>query len=175
MINRLLLRTALVAGVLTIPVLSGCDSANSGDNARASTAAASSQTLEVYKSPTCGCCEDWQDHMAEHGMPAEVHHPQDLNAVKADYGIGREYQSCHTAVTEEGYVIEGHVPAVYVQRFLNDPPEDAVGLAVPGMPLGSPGMEIGDRFQPYDILLLTRNGEHRVYASVKEPEQQYSK
>ena len=77
-----------------------------------------------------------------------------------------KWQSCHTAVTKGGYVFEGHIPAKYIEQFLASPPEGALGLAVPGMPLGSPGMEMGGRFTPYDIVLMNKDGSSSVFAHV---------
>lgn len=125
------------------------------------------QALDVYKDPTCGCCANWIDHMQQHGHAATVIHPADLNAVKAELGVIPAWQSCHTAVTETGYVFEGHVPARHIANFLAAPPANALGLAVPGMPMGSPGMEMGGRFSPYDIVLMNRDGTSSVFASIK--------
>ena len=122
--------------------------------------------LDVYKSPTCGCCGDWVTHVEAAGFNAALHHPSDLNQLKTDQGVAPRYRSCHTAVSQDGYVFEGHVPADIMQRFLANPPEDALGLAVPGMPVGSPGMEMGDRFDSYDVWLLTKSGRDRVYQHI---------
>ncbi len=128
--------------------------------------------MDVYKSPTCGCCVDWITHIEDNGFRAKTHHPEDLDRLKADKGIARHLQSCHTGVTQEGYVFEGHVPARYIQQFLEDTPEGAIGLSVPGMPVGSPGMEIGDRFTPYQVILLKTDGNAEVYASIQSPADQ---
>jgi hypothetical protein len=130
--------------------------------------------LDVYKSPTCGCCGKWVDHAAERDFTLAIHHPEDLNRLKSDHGIAPQYQSCHTAVSAEGYVFEGHIPARYIHEFLGAPPVDARGLAVPGMPVGSPGMEVEDRFMPYQILLLKSDGSTTVFAEVSDPGQQYN-
>ena len=129
--------------------------------------------LDVYKSPTCGCCSLWMDHMAEHGFTSTPHHPDALGALKNELGVPLRYGSCHTGVTKDGYVFEGHVPARYVRQFLANPPEGALGLAVPAMPLGSPGMEYQNKFMPYDVLLLGKDGSVDVYASVESYEQQF--
>lgn len=129
--------------------------------------------LDVYKSPSCGCCGVWIDHLEERGFKATIHHPQDLNAVKSKYALPNRFQSCHTAVSKDGYVFEGHIPAKIISQFLAEPPEDAVGLTVPAMPVGSPGMESGDRFMPYDVLLLKENGDVEVFARVETREEQY--
>lgn len=129
-------------------------------------------SLDVYKSSTCQCCEHWIQHMEYTGFETKIHHPEDLNRIKDRYGIKPEYQSCHTAVTSAGYVFEGHIPARFVQQFLENPPEGAIGLSVPGMPVGSPGMEMGERFMPYKVLLLKKDGLSEVYASVNSRDQQ---
>lgn len=129
-------------------------------------------TLDVYKSRTCQCCEHWVQRMEDAGFDTKTHHPSDLNRIKNDYGIAPEFQSCHTAVTSNGYVFEGHIPARFVQQFLENPPDDAIGLSVPGMPAGSPGMEMGDRFTPYKVWLLKKDGSADVFASVNSRDQQ---
>ncbi|MDX1490005.1 MAG: DUF411 domain-containing protein [Pseudohongiellaceae bacterium] len=129
--------------------------------------------LDVLKSPTCMCCSGWVDHAQENGFTAQISHPADLNGAKLRLGIKPEYQSCHTAVSNEGYVFEGHIPAKLVQQFLANPPADALGLAVPGMPVGSPGMEVGDQFQAYDVLVLNKDGSSSLFAHVASPEEQY--
>ena len=117
--------------------------------------------VTVYKSPTCGCCASWVDHLRENGFTVDVQDVDDLQTVKAEHGIPAALQSCHTAIVD-GYVVEGHVPAGDVKRLLVERP-DAAGLAVPGMPVGSPGMEQGDTVQPYDVLLLG-DGQTSVFA-----------
>ena len=119
-------------------------------------AVAAAQTLEVYKSPYCGCCGAWVDHMREAGFAVSVIEQEDLSPVKARLGVPAALQSCHTAVIE-GYVIEGHVPAADVARLLAARPM-ATGLAVPGMPIGSPGMERGARRDPYDVIRFWPTG-----------------
>lgn len=130
-------------------------------------------TLNVYKSLTCECCQHWLQHMDDAGLDTKVHHPADLNQIKNDYGIAPEFQSCHTAVSPEGYVFEGHIPARFIQEFLENPPAGATGLSVPGMPVGSPGMEVGNRFTPYQVLLMKKDGTTDVFVSVERAAQQY--
>lgn len=130
-------------------------------------------TLNVYKEETCGCCVGWIAHMDERGYHSTVFHPKDLYAVKEELGVRRQWQSCHTAVSKEGYLFEGHIPAKYISQFLTAPPEGALGLAVPGMPMGSPGMEIGNRFDSYDVILMMKDGSSKVYATVKTQAEQY--
>jgi len=130
-------------------------------------------TLNVYKSETCGCCVGWIEHMDENGYHSTVFHPRDLNGVKAELGLRPEWQSCHTAVTEQGFLFEGHIPEKFIDQFLASPPQGALGLAVPGMPIGGPGMEMGNRFTPYDVLLINKDGSSSVFASIKSADEQY--
>ncbi len=117
----------------------------------------------VYKSPTCGCCSKWVSHLREAGYEVETNDLNDLSSIKNYYGVQRAFSSCHTAVVE-GYVVEGHVPAEYVKRLLEERP-DVVGLTVPGMPIGSPGME-GPNPQPYDVFSFDKAGRTEVFARV---------
>lgn len=122
--------------------------------------------LQVYKSATCGCCKEWIAHMRSAGFDARVTDLEEsaLQAKKSALGVHEPLRSCHTAVVD-GYVIEGHVPAADVQRLLKDKPKVA-GLAVPGMPVGSPGMEVpGGRTDRYNVLTYTKSGRTGVYAS----------
>ena len=115
----------------------------------------------VYKSPTCGCCGAWVDRMKAAGFEVTTRDVPDVAPIKARYGIPTRLASCHTGLVE-GYAIEGHVPPADIQRLLREKPK-AVGLAVPGMPMGSPGME-GPRKDPYDVLLVQQGGATRVFA-----------
>lgn len=120
----------------------------------------------VYKSPTCGCCNGWIDHMRESGFEVEavdVDYTQ-LGQRKTDAGIPHDLGSCHTAVVD-GYSVEGHVPAAVVARLLKERPADVVGIAVPGMPIGSPGME-GPNPQAYDVIGIRKDGSRYVFESV---------
>ena len=130
-------------------------------------------TLNVYKEVTCGCCVGWIAHMDERGFDSTVIHPTNIAAVKEELGVLPKWQSCHTAVSKDGYVFEGHVPAKYISQFLASPPQNALGLAAPGMPMGSPGMEIGDSFNSYDVLLMKKDGTSEVYVTVKTKAEQY--
>ena len=131
------------------------------------------QHLVVHKSPSCGCCLSWIEHMRTNGFSAAANHPERFAALKRDKGIAPRYQSCHTAVSQQGYVFEGHVPAKFVRQFLANPPAGTIGLSVPGMPLGSPGMQVDDRFMPYQVLLLTTDGKHQIYAQVTRASEQF--
>jgi hypothetical protein len=125
-------------------------------------AAADLPKVEVYKSPTCGCCGKWADHMRQQGFEVTTHNVADMAAARKRLGMPGGVASCHTAVVG-GYLIEGHVPAADVKRLLAEKPK-AVGLAVPNMPNGSPGME-SPRPVPYDVLLVQSNGSVRTFAS----------
>jgi hypothetical protein len=119
--------------------------------------------VEVWKDPNCGCCKDWVTYMEANGFAVKVNDTGNA-AIRARLGIPQKLGSCHTALVG-GYAIEGHVPAADVKRLLKDKPQ-AVGLAVPGMPVGSPGMDgkiYGDRRDAYDVLLLARDGSSKVY------------
>jgi hypothetical protein len=129
--------------------------------------------LDVYKSRTCGCCKKWIDHVEADGFEANVNNITFLDDLKEKKGIAPQYRSCHTAESKDGYVFEGHVPAKYIKQFLNNVPQGNIGLAVPGMPAGSPGMEMGDRFSPYQILLLNADGTSSVYAQIDTYEEQF--
>ncbi len=113
---------------------------------------ASADLLEVYKSPWCGCCGAWIGHMREAGFTVRVTDLEDMEPLKARLGVVPELASCHTAVIG-GYVIEGHVPAREVARLLAERPQ-ATGLAVPGMPMGSPGMETDGPADAYEVVLF---------------------
>lgn len=131
--------------------------------------------LQVYKSPTCGCCGLWVDHMREADFQLTVTDVQSLTELKQKLGVPVDLQSCHTTQTPDGkYYFEGHVPAPVVAKFLASPPANAVGLAVPNMPVGSPGMEMGDRFMPYDVLVVFDNGSTDVFARMEDQAAQYN-
>ena len=128
-----------------------------------STSAQKPATVEVYKDPTCGCCALWVKHLEGAGFTTRVTETQDMAAVKQKHGVPSKAASCHTAIVD-GYVIEGHVPAADVRRLLKERPA-VVGLAVPGMPIGSPGMEVGSTKQPYSVLAFDKAGQTTVFSS----------
>jgi len=134
---------------------------------------ADSLALHVHKTPTCGCCSDWVTHLEKSGFEVKYTDHNSLDSIKAQYRIGERYQSCHTGVSKNGYVFEGHVPARFIEAFLKDTPPGAIGLSVPAMPLGSPGMEYGPKFEPYQVLLLGKDGSASVYAEVTSYDQQF--
>jgi len=148
------LRTVLafcLALFLTSPAFAAADTASS---------------IEVWKSPTCHCCDKWVDHLAENGFDVAARNATRgmLAELKRQAGIGRKLASCHTGLID-GYIIEGHVPADDIKRLMAERP-DAIGLTVPDMPLGSPGMEQPDgTTEPYDVLLIKKDGSTEVFAS----------
>lgn len=116
----------------------------------------------VYQSRTCGCCKKWINHLERSGFNVSAHYVDDVRVVKAEYNIPRELGSCHTAFIG-GYVVEGHVPAAAVKKLLSEKP-NVKGIAVPGMPIGSPGME-GSYKEAYDVLAFDDQGVSKVYMS----------
>jgi hypothetical protein len=119
--------------------------------------------IVVYKDPSCGCCTKWVSHLRANGFAPEVHDRSDMNALKDSLGVPPALRSCHTAVAGK-YVIEGHVPAADLKRLLAAKPAGTLGLAVPGMPVGSPGMEMGDRSDRYEVVAFTGAGSTHVFA-----------
>lgn len=126
------------------------------------TSAPGANAMTVYKDAGCGCCDVWVEHLQAAGFTVEAHESSDMRTVKERAGVPLELRSCHTGEIA-GYFVEGHVPAADLQRLLRERP-DARGLAVPGMPLGSPGMEVEGHSDPYDVLLVARDGSSTVYA-----------
>lgn len=116
--------------------------------------------ITVYKSPTCGCCQKWVDHLEDNGFKVKTVNRNNLTEIKALHGITESIAACHTALIN-GYVVEGHVPADAIRRLLRERPE-IKGIAVPGMPMGSPGMESPDP-QPYSVLTFDDAGTTAVY------------
>lgn len=154
----------LVMGPSMVNDRSPVEIAAAGPEGRA-TSLAQAPEMTVYKSPTCGCCEKWIEHMRSAGFAVEAVdvEGEGLTAIKERHGVGRELSSCHTAVVGD-YVIEGHVPAEDIARLLSERP-DIEGLAVPGMPIGSPGMEMpGREADRYDVLAFDAEGETQVYS-----------
>jgi hypothetical protein len=119
--------------------------------------------VEVFKNPSCGCCGAWVDHLKAAGFDVKVTMVDDTSVAHKKYGLPDKFGSCHTAVVG-GYVVEGHVPAADVKKLLAMKPH-AIGVAVPGMPVGSPGMEMGSRRDPYQVLLVDKQGRERVFSS----------
>jgi hypothetical protein len=118
--------------------------------------------ITVYKSPTCGCCADWITHLRDNGLTVKVEERVNVGPVKRQVGVPKKLASCHTA-TVGGYVVEGHVPAEQIERLLRRKPS-LRGVSVPGMPVGSPGMERGDYVEPYAVVGFTASGDTTVVA-----------
>ena len=145
---------AIVASCVAALMLTGCSR---------TTAEPALPLVKVTKSATCGCCKIWVDRLRDAGFQVEVHDVDNLNAVKQRVGLPDGMGSCHTAEVG-GYFVEGHVPMEDIKRLLREKP-DARGIAVPGMPAGSPGMEVpSGQVQPYDVMLVAKDGSASVYA-----------
>jgi len=157
--------------IFTLVVLIACTDSNKSN---LSTQASKQKTeLTIYKRESCGCCNDWITHLDNNDFHTQAVNDEKLTQFKLNKGIAPRYHSCHTAISTDGYVFEGHIPAKYIQQFLANKPKDALGLAVPGMPAGSPGMEMGDNFSPYKVLLLDKDGTYSTFASVSNQKDQY--
>lgn len=154
----MLTRLLVLAVVAVIP----------GVSPHAQQRAAAAPAMHVYKTPTCGCCSKWVDHMRQAGFTVTVDDlsNDDLQKLKAKLGVPPAVHSCHTGRVA-GYLVEGHIPADTVKRLLKERPKIA-GIAVPGMPIGSPGMEVpGARPQPYDVVTFDTAGTTKVFATIK--------
>ena len=151
-------RTVLGVAIVLAGTASGWTPADAQETA-------SGAAIDVYKTPTCGCCVIWVEHLREHGFTVTVTDVPNVTPLKQRLGIRPELSSCHTAIVGD-YAIEGHVPASDIERLLREGPRVA-GLAVPGMPLGSPGMEMPDpsRHQRYDVLAFDLEGTTEVWAT----------
>lgn len=125
--------------------------------------AATAATLDVVKSPTCGCCTQWVERMKAAGFAVNVRNVPDTSPIAKAAGVPDTMRSCHTTKVG-GYVIEGHVPAADIKRLLAQKPR-AVGLSVPGMVAGSPGMEVPGRSDRYQVMLIQKDGKHKVWAT----------
>jgi hypothetical protein len=119
--------------------------------------------ITVWKTPSCGCCHEWVAHLRKSGFEVVTHDVEDTAPMRQKFGLPAKFSSCHTARLGS-YVVEGHVPAQELRRLLREKPS-ALGLAVPGMPAGSPGMEMGPTRDAYDVLLVLADGSSRVYQS----------
>ena len=115
--------------------------------------------IDVYRDPNCGCCEAWIDHLEDNGFSVSDHVVNDMTSVKMEHGIPHRLGSCHTAVID-GKFVEGHVPAADILKLRAQP--DLIGAAVPGMPIGSPGMEMGERKDAFKVIGVSKAGEERV-------------
>ncbi|WP_107670543.1 DUF411 domain-containing protein [Cyanothece sp. BG0011] len=118
-------------------------------------------SMTVYRSPSCGCCGIWVDHAKKHGFEITDIKTDDMASIKQKHNISSDLESCHTAIID-GYVMEGHIPADDIKRFLKEKP-DMIGLSVPGMPIGTPGMEAGNTKQPFAVFAINKDGSAQVY------------
>lgn len=152
------------SGIVGVGLAAGLWFATARAGASSPTAApAAAPSVVVYKSPTCGCCTKWIDHLKQAGFAVTARDTANVAPIKRRHGVPQALESCHTALVG-GYVVEGHVPAGVIQRLLRERPAVA-GIAVPGMPAGSPGMEYPDaRPQPYDVMAFRAEGGWSVYA-----------
>tara|TARA_R110001599_G_scaffold100484_3_gene257443 strand:+ start:33155 stop:33598 length:444 start_codon:yes stop_codon:yes gene_type:complete len=124
--------------------------------------AADPVSIDVYRDPNCGCCSAWIEHLKENGFAVNDHLENNMGLIKQQHGVPRELASCHTGVID-GRFVEGHVPAADILRMQNQP--DLLGLAVPGMPVGSPGMEMGDRQDNYDVVAVEADGTQTTFSN----------
>lgn len=143
------------------PVNSTSDSAASSETATG--------TLVMHKGAFCGCCDAWARHLRDNGFSTDSEsYTHGLDEFKDQWRVPEGLRGCHTGIWEGKYVFEGHVPARYIRQYLSNPPPGSIGLAVPGMPAGSPGMYAGGDFQPYNIYLLMENGDYRFFTQVTD-------
>lgn len=165
-------KLALYTGVATIVLAAGVATlaiqANEPNESSTSMAAAgtSGPAITVYKSPNCGCCQDWAEHLDAHGFETTIVETDNLNEIKQQYDVPRDMASCHTALIGD-LVIEGHVPADDIVAYLENPHFNTVGLSVPGMPHGTPGMETG-RKDDYQVIAFNANGQQSVFREHKD-------
>jgi hypothetical protein len=173
LINIFPIKTLSILSVLFVVACS--DASTLETNAKAGKEPKTNEAIEltVYKSRSCKCCQKWVTHIEDHGFETEVNNITLLSKLKDKKGIPANYRSCHTAESNDGYLFEGHVPAKFIKQYLANVPEGSIGLSVPAMPVGTPGMEVGDRFMPYNILLLNVDETVTVYKQVMTYEEQY--
>lgn len=165
-----------LALLLSMLLMSACSDANNtavskvdgtekSSQAAQALVKAQSRVIEVWKTPSCGCCQAWIDHLKAEGFEVKANEVRDTASFRAALGVSQDYGSCHSARVG-GYALEGHVPAAEIRKLLQEKPV-AIGLAVPNMPMGSPGMEHPDhpeRREAYDVLLIEKSGDARSYA-----------
>lgn len=119
--------------------------------------------IEVYRSPTCGCCGKWIEHLKKNSFVVKDYVTNDVDLIKNKYGVTDVMASCHTALVN-GYVVEGHVPAADIMKMINDKP-DIIGISVPGMPVGTPGMDMGGRKDPYQVVSFDKEQNYQIVNS----------
>lgn len=153
------MNSRVVFRLVGLAVLASLASASAPPRAVAHAGAAE---ITVFKDANCGCCKDWVEHLRKHAFAVVAKDTSDLSGIKRTARVPERLHSCHTAFVN-GYVVEGHVPAADIQRLLKEKPKVA-GIAVPGMPAGSPGMEVGGRKDAYDVIAFNRDGSTQVFA-----------
>ena len=154
----------VIVSLLSVLLFAACDKAAEAPKGAQSTPASDLPTVTVYKSPTCGCCTEWEVHLRMKGFRVISHKTDDMIAIKKKHGLTRNIASCHTALIG-GYVIEGHVPASDIKRLLKEKP-DVLGLTAPGMPQESPGMQPHDKKpRNYKVLTFDKEGKTTVFTS----------
>lgn len=161
--------------LISLPLFSACESPTSTTQATSPSKAATTTNtktpapnhlvMTVYKSPTCQCCSRWVSHLEANGFKVKAINVKDVTPYKQKGGLTPALASCHTGFID-GYVVEGHVPASDIKRMLKEKP-DIRGLTVPAMPVGTPGMEMGNRKDPYDVISFDKNGKTKVYKSYR--------
>ncbi|MFP4160359.1 MAG: DUF411 domain-containing protein [Ectothiorhodospira sp.] len=163
-IPRLRLLLCLLTALTLAPITAPASDHRVDESSPLGQRIATDQDIKVFKTRNCGCCNDWVTHMEREGFSVEAVDvsQEELNRLKHRGGLHPGMGSCHTAFID-GYLLEGHVPAEDVRRLLEEQP-DVAGLAVPGMPAGSPGMEMGDRFDPFNVITFDRSGQSRVFS-----------
>ncbi|MDL0429495.1 DUF411 domain-containing protein [Marinobacter sp. TBZ242] len=165
-------KLALYTGVAAIVIGAGATTLaiQADESAEPSVAPAergeTGQAITIYKSPNCGCCQSWAEHLAANGFDTRIVETDNLNGIKQEYDVPRDMASCHTALIDD-LVIEGHVPANDIVAYLENPQFNAVGLSVPGMPHGTPGMETG-RKDDYQVIAFNANGQQGVFREHKD-------
>ena len=165
-------KLALFTGVAAVVLVAGATTLaiQAGESAEPSSSVASTAetgtAITIYKSPNCGCCQDWAEHLAANGFETRIVETDNLNEIKQEYAVPRDMASCHTALIGD-LVIEGHVPANDIVAYLEDPQFNTIGLSVPGMPHGTPGMETG-RKDNYQVIAFNANGQQRVFREHKD-------
>jgi hypothetical protein len=168
-----LLNSKVIIILVLLPLLFLSASSSANESSANTSSQDASIELDVYKSPTCGCCGKWTAHMQEHGFLTKTHNSNNLNQLKDEKGVPKNFRSCHTAVSKSGYIFEGHIPAKIVKQFLKEKPANSIGLVVPGMPVGSPGMAYQNRFSPYDVLSIHKDGTVSKYAKINTEKEQF--
>jgi len=165
------MKLALYTGIAAVVIGAGATLAiQANESDQSSVAQAESgktvQAITIYKSPNCGCCQDWAEHLAANGFETRIVETDNLNEIKQEYDVPRDMASCHTALIGD-LVIEGRVPANDIVAYLEDPQFNTIGLSVPGMPHGTPGMETG-RKDDYQVIAFNANGKQGVFREHKD-------